>query len=133
MMLITANSLVFTQLSNDELKELNNRARAASEASGDGFLKRMSVGLNASMNTGSLFEGQSINEVMMRFPNSVKVEESRVRELRIRDLGDDVNYELRIRASGYDEKYRFSTYDKRDHQALKAMLGGRYKSSTWFL
>jgi hypothetical protein len=32
----------------------------------------------------------------------------------------------------YNEKFRISKYEKEQDKALKSLLGGRYKSSTWF-
>jgi len=56
-----------------------------------------------------------------------------VKELRIKNQGGDSDYyELRIKSSGYNEKFRINRYEKEQDKALKNLLGGRYKGSTWF-
>ena len=55
-------------------------------------------------------------------------------QLRIKSQrGESNDYELQIKSNRFNEKYRFSRYDKEDHQALQRLLENRYKSSTWFI
>ncbi len=133
-MLITSQKLVFTELTGDDIKELNKQSRKQSKARGDGLLGRMGAGLTATMKSGELFIGLDINEALRRYPNTVQVPANTVSKLRISNQGVDYNYyDLKIKAAGYNEKYRFTDYDKRDHQALKNLLGNSYNSTTHFL
>jgi hypothetical protein len=133
-MLITGQRLVFMELTGNDIKELNRQAKEYSKARGDGLLGRMKAGFSATLNTGELFKGQDVNGVMQKYPTSVSVPSSYVNQLRIKNRGGESDdYELKIKSNGFNKKYRFSRYDKEDHQTLQMLLGDRYKSSTWFL
>ncbi len=132
-MLITGQRLVFMELTASDIKELNRQAKEESKNRGEGMFKRLSAGFTASMNTGIMFKGTDIKELIIRYPNTFSVPAQSVKELRIKSQGGDSDsYELRIKSSGYNEKFRISKYEKEQDKALKSLLGGRYKSSTWF-
>ncbi len=133
-MLITSQRLVFMELKIEDIKRLNQRAREDSKNRGDGFFKKMSSGLKGTFNTGLLFKGMDVNQVMRTYPSNVSVMAQNVKQLRIKSRGaeDYDYYEMQVKASGYNEKFRFDTYSKEQNEALKNLLGNRYKSGTWF-
>ncbi len=133
-MLITSQRLVFMELKIEDIKRLNQRAREDSKNRGDGFFKKISSGLKGTFNTGLLFKGMDVNHVMRTYPSNVSVMAQNVKQLRIKSRGseDSDYYEMQVKASGYNEKFRFDTYSKEQHEALKNLLGNRYKSGTWF-
>lgn len=134
MMLVSGQKLAFIQLTGNDIKGLNRQAKEQSKEKGDGFLGRMKAGLTASMKTGELFIGKEMNETLNRFASVMQVQSNNVNSLRIQSQGGEYTYyELQINAQGFNEKYRFDEYDKRDHEVLKGLLGERYSSSTWFL
>ena len=65
-MLITGQRLVFTEMTGNDVKELNRQAKAR----GDGVFGRMKAGFSASMNTGEVFKGQDVNTVIPEIPRS---------------------------------------------------------------
>lgn len=130
-MLITSQRLVFMELTGEDIKRLNQKAREDSKNSGDGFFKRMASGLKATLNTGSLFKGMDVNQVMRTYPSNVSVMAQNVKQLRIKSKGEDY-FEMQVKASGYNEKFRFDSYAKEQNEALKNLLGNRYKSGMWF-
>ena len=133
-MLITNQRLVITELSGKDIKELNKQAKEQAKAEGAGLLGRMAAGLNATMNTGQLFAGMDVNEVLRKYPNTMQLPENTVNKLRINHQGiDNTHYDIEINASGFREQYRFNEYTKGDHHALKNLLGNRYSSTTHFL
>lgn len=132
-LLITNQKLVITQLSGKEIKELNKQAKEKAKADGAGFLGRMTAGLKATMNTGQLFIGDEINEVLRRYPNTVQIPGNTVNSLRISHHGvDNDYYDVEFNAAGFNESYRFDEYSKADHMALQNLLGNKYSSTTHF-
>ena len=134
MMLVSGQRLAFIELKGGDIKDLNRQAKEQSKARGDGFFGRMKAGFTASMQTGELFIGKDMNEAVNRFPSTVQVYANSISNVRIQSQGGEYTYyEIEIKAQGFNERYRFDEYDKRDHEALKMLLGDRYSSSTWFI
>ena len=138
-MLITQKRLMFIKLSGDDRKNIGNAITEQAKADGAGFLGRIAAGINANNNLGNYFIGWTPQQVSAQYGNVMSVEEQSVKELRIRTINNDVDstyttqYELRIKSTGYNEKFRLTQYNKEENRALKELLGKRFKSGTWFL
>ena len=134
-MLMTPQRLLFVRLTGDDRTEISRAITDEAMKDGAGFFGRMVAGLSASSNMGDYFIGWTPQQVSARY-EVFTVPLSAVRELRIKSMNTtdyDNKYELRIKSNGFNEKFRLSRVEKEEHQALKRLLGGRFKSNQWFL
>jgi hypothetical protein len=134
-MLITQRRLMFVKLSDDDRKRIGSTIQEKAKSDGAGLLGRIAAGIGASQSLGDYFHGWSPEQVSNQYGDVYSVLAGDVRELRMKtvdmDYGND--YELRIKSNGYNEKFHVTNYNKEEHQALKRLLGNRFKSGTWFL
>lgn len=133
-LLITPQQLMFVRLDSKELTEIVTAARQEAGNQGKGFFGKIGAQLGAHSNAGEYFHGWDPQQIHNRY-NVTPVHLNSVQELRVRDRQDQDNklrYELNVKATGYDEKFRFNNYRKEHSQALKQLLGGRFKSNIHF-
>ena len=133
-LLITPQQLMFVRLDSRELTEIVQAARQQADNQGQGFFGKIGAQLGAHSNAGEYFHGWSPQQIHNRY-NATPVHLNTVQELRVRDRHDSDNkdrYELRIKATGYNEKFRFNNYRKEHSQTLKQLLGARFKSNVHF-
>lgn len=136
-LLMTQQRLMFVKLDSDERKEISKTIMDSSKEKRGGILGNIAAGLNATYNLDDYFLNWSPQQVEARYNDVFSVSAHSVNEVRVkkRDVDQDYNddYEFRIKSPGYNEKFRFTDYRKEHSQTLKMLLGGRFKSSTWFL
>lgn len=126
---------MFVRLDSKDLTEIVQAARQEANNQGKGFFSKIGAQLGAQSNAGEYFHNWSPKQIHSRYNNVTSVHLNSVNELRIRDRNDPDNkdrYELRIKSTGYNEKFRFNNYRKDHSQTLKQLLGGRFKSNTRF-
>ena len=134
-MLMTTQTLLFVKLSGEDRKQIGQEMTSQAKDEGVGLFGRIATGLSASSNMGDYFIGWTPQQVSSRYNDVVSVSVMSVREIRIRSMNTtdyDNKYELRIKAAGFNEKFRLARHEKDEHQALKQLFGGKYKSNTWF-
>lgn len=135
-MLMTPKTLLFVKLSGEDRKQIGKEMTEQARADGAGLFGRIATSLSASSNMGDYFIGWTPQQVSARFNDVVTVSVMSVREIRIKSMNTtdyDKKYELRVKAPGFNEKFRLSRQEKDEHKALKQLFGKRYKSNTWFL
>ncbi|MCW4013623.1 MAG: zinc ribbon domain-containing protein [Candidatus Bathyarchaeota archaeon] len=134
-LLMTPQTLLFVKLSGEDRKQIGQEMTAHAKDEGVGLFGRIATSLSASSNMGDYFIGWTPQQVSARFNDVFSVSVMSVREIRVRSMDTtdyDRKYELRVKATGFNEKFRLSRHEKDEHQALKQLFGGKYKSNTWF-
>ena len=134
-LLMTPQTLLFVKLSGEDRKQIGQEMTEQAKSDGAGFLGRIATSLSASSNMGDYFIGWTPQQVSARFNDVMTVSVMSVREIRIKSMNTtdyDNTYELRVKATGFNEKFRLARHEKNEHQALKQLFGNKYKSNTWF-
>lgn len=135
LMLITPMRLMFVKLTGDDIRELGQSMVDEAKAQGAGRLRRWATAVGANQNMGDMLIGWTPQQVEAKYNEVFSVSNASVNELRIRKKTEEYNdwYELRVKSPGYNEKFRLENYQKHHNEALKQLLGNRFKSNTWFL
>lgn len=135
-MLITRRELLFVRLKGDEMDTIIQSAREKANTEGKGFFGKISAQLGAHFNMGDYFLDWTPQEVYSRFGDVVSVPLSSVNEVRVRSRNDQDgfqdSYELRVKSTGYNEKFIFDQFNQGHSDTLKQVLGSRFKSNTRF-
>lgn len=111
-------------------------AREKANTEGKGFFGKISAQLGAHFNMGDYFLNWTPQQVYSRFGEVVSVPLNSINEIRIRSKKDQEDfqdsYELRIKSTGYNEKFVFDRFNKEHSDTLKQVLGSNFKSNTRF-
>jgi hypothetical protein len=135
-MLITQQQLIFVRLKGEEMNVIIQSAREKANTEGKGFFGKISAQLGAHFNMGDYFLNWTPQQVYSRFGEVVSVPLNSINEIRVRAKKDQEDfqdsYELRIKSTGYNEKFVFDRFNKEHRDTLKQVLGSRFKSNTRF-
>jgi len=111
-MIITSQRLVFLHQNDEDFKLLRRKIREDSKNHWGGY-----------------FKGKDVNLLMRTYPRNVSVMVQNVKKLKL--LKSSYRYSffwmMRVKASGYNEKFRFGSCTQEQRDALKNLLGKRFK------